>query len=229
VIDENRTMQGSLRACRIPVRNGQAIELLTRRVASNLFELWVVAHTAGSGAVVDHYFTTDNLEDHLAYAAPGDLAWATAPLSAIPSGRLKGGFIAGENIRDRPISHERLQYHLSNALVLLPIDRRPAAVARKALLGMWTDGSITLSLASPDLATVRGERPAGHPLATPGRVEELDWWKFRGWQLHLMSRSANHGLRIGVLRADEKELHLANASLQDRGRLAYTFSRSGRL
>jgi hypothetical protein len=215
----------ALRACRIPVRSGQAIELLTRRVAPDVFELWVVAHGSSSGAVVDHYFTTDDLENDLAYAAPGDLVWATAATSAIPSARLEGGFTAGENIRDGPISHERLPLHLSNTLVLLPVDRRSVGVARKALEGAWTDGTVTLSLSSPDSAAMQGEVPAGHPLATAGPAREINWWSFHAWQLHLLSRPANHGARVAVLRVDEDELHLATG-FQDRTRVAYTLRRA---
>ena len=219
-----------MRTVCIPVRNNQQLEIFTQPLKDG-YELWTVGAVAGRRTVLTHYLTHDNLEARLEYAESHDLVWCDASPSAIPKEKhaaaieweksiKRGTFVDNDKKQQQSVSS-----HL-DVINLLSLDRKVWNAAKKAILGRWTDGIATVVFqpdSQLDWSCPLGER---HPVNLGVLIHrhKPDWWNFAGWQLPLMNNEHKCGVRLGVLRVDEDELHVFSIH-QDR--LAHVFRRSG--
>jgi hypothetical protein len=101
-------------------------------------------------------------------------------------------------------------YHFASTVNLIPIDRKAFNVSKKAILGRWTDGTVVVNF-KPDAklewsCSTNEPNPFNSGARTHGY--HPDWWSFVSWQLSLINNEHKAGLRIGVLRVDERELHV---------------------
>ena len=120
--------------------------------------------------------------------------------------------------------HQPLVYHFAS-VNLIPLDRKEWNVAKKAMLGRWTDGIATVNF-KPDAKLTWScptDRPHPFNSGVRGGGHIPDWWSFASWQLHLMNDEHKVGMRIGVLRVNEQELHVWSENHPHR--LAHVFHR----
>jgi hypothetical protein len=101
--------------------------------------------------------------------------------------------------------------HLGST-VFLATGRKELAMARRRLLGKWTDGVVTLDIeADHKLGWTCADKY--HSLNVGERVHghAPDWWNFATWQILLLNNEHSCGTRVGVFRVDEWELHLSGS------------------
>ena len=216
-----------MRSVSIIIHNNQVLEVFVEK-RERCFELWVVGTVKERRVLFDHHLTHDDLESRLAYAQAGDLIWRDAKSSEIPTEKHKNAIQMEEAIRQGTfIDFEKQGQSVANhfyAIDLLPMDRKQFNLAKKAILGCWTDGIATISL-EPDSKLIWScpiNQP--HVLNLYARVDGHipDWWNFALWQLPLMNDEHKCGMRISVLRVDDDELHVSGGQMN---RLAYVFRR----
>ena len=220
-----------MRTFSILVRSNQKFEIFVEKINRG-FEIWQVGPIKGHRTVLDHYLTHDDLEAHLEYLHAGDLAWADAARSQIPNEKHLSAIQMEESIKRGTFIDQKtewnkpLAYHFASPVNLIPINRKEWNIAKKAMLGRWTDGVATVDF-EPD-AKLKWSCPTDkpHPFnsGTRGHGYIPDWWSFASWQLHLMNDEYKIGMRIGVLRVDDHELHVWSESHPHR--LAHIFRRA---
>ena len=202
-----------MRTTVITVHNNQTLEVFVEKRKDG-FELWMVGPMkANDRAVLDHHLTHDDLEARLAYAKPGDLIWRDAAASEIPKEKHQNA-IEGEitiqqgTFWDFEKLHQSVGGHFG-AMALLPMDRKESNASKKLLLGRWTDGVATLSM-EPNHKLQWSCTDRRHPLNVGEQVHKHapDWWNFAMWRVFLMNEKHKCGTHVGVLRVDERELHI---------------------
>jgi hypothetical protein len=189
-----------------------------------LYELWVVSR-ARTTVVSDHYFTRDDLVSRLGYTAPGDLRWRPADMPEIPTDRIGHGFVLGVTVAaDKVIDHDSVTDHLANGLTCLPSDKAALKRAASQLIGSWSDPVVSVTLADDGRLAMSGTPDEGHPLFV--RAPRPDSWSFGEWYLHLLHKSAGHGIRQVVLFVSDRELHIGQPSWgRQRNLIAHVLTR----
>jgi hypothetical protein len=198
------------------------------------FELWVAGPIKGRQILLDHHLTHDDLEARLGYAKTGDLDWRNATQSDIPTEKHENAIEMEKTIKRQTFydyddpqldkiealarqalglsqcfkTHCSVTKHL-DSIALLAADKEGINEAKKALLGQWSDGVVTLTI-KPGHKLQWSCKDRDHPLNVGERVHEHppDWWDFNLWELGLMNDAHKCGTHVGVLRVDERELHL---------------------
>jgi hypothetical protein len=205
-----------MRKTSITVHNTQRLDVFIEK-RRNGFQLWIVGVVNGHRVVFDHHLTHDDLEAHLAYAVPGDLVWRDAVGSDIPLEKHKNANQMEDTIKQGTFwDFEKLGQSMAahfGAVSVLPRDRKELNAAAKAVIGRWTDGIVTLSV-EPGHKLGWSCVDRNHPLNLGERIHghSPDWWNFAAWRLHLMNNKHKCGTHVGVMRVDERELHVdANA------------------
>lgn len=219
-----------MRTVSITVHNNEKFEIFVKRKKSE-FELWNVGPVKGRRRILDHYLTHDDLEAKLEYANSGDLVWRNAKESDLPRGnyfsasKLEAAANARMFLDFKTNLAQPLVYHIASSVNLLPLVRKVFISAQKTIMGCWTDGTARVSIKSgSELAfSYLIERP--HPLNSHWRMHGYhpDHWNFKGWQLFLWNKEHGTAMRIGVIRVDERELHIWNE--QHPHRIAHVFRR----
>jgi len=201
----------------ITIHNNQNFEIFVEKLKLG-FELWKVGPIKGHRVILDHYLTHDDLEAKLNYVNSGDLGWRNAKPSELPSEKHLSAIQMEQTIKQgRYIDFEKrlnqpLVYHFASTVNLIPIDRKAFNVAKKAILGRWTDGIAAVDF-KPEakldwICPIKEPHPFNSGVRTHGY--QPDWWSFVGWQLCILNNKHKAGLRVGVLRVDEQELHVWN-------------------
>jgi hypothetical protein len=197
-----------MRVAEIAVRSTQRLQLFTQPRRRRLWEVWVVVAAAGRRFVHDHYLTADDLERDLCYARPGDLGWRSATPADVPSRVGTSGFLRGKTIPwDKLLALPAPCDHLASALAMLPCDRRALAIARRAIMGKWTDGAAIVTFAPS--SSFRSQPVRVPAFDAGGACPSPDSWSFGRWQLHLTNVRHGCGVRLSVLRLDDEALHVA--------------------
>lgn len=219
-----------MRATAITVHNNQEVEIFVEKRKDG-FGLWIVGPIKGSRTVIDHHLTHDDLEAWLAYAKPGDLVWRDATASEIPTEKHQNAVEMEATIKqgkfmdyeDWPEESQRSVARHFGSISLLTTDRKETNAANKAILGRWTDGVVTLNI-EPNNKLGWSCSNRNHPFNIGEKVHghAPDWWNFAMWRLHLMNDKHKCGTHVGVLRADEHELHFEGGGPH---RLATVFHR----
>lgn len=200
-----------MRFIALPVHNNQTLEIFVgpRGKRCEGFEVWLVGSIKGQRTVFDHFLTLENVEKQLSYAQNGDLAWQDAKESDIPC-RKSEVAQESEDVMARGVFLDETYLYCYLAISQLPIDRKAWNAAQKSIIGRWTDGVATLFFESE--AKFEFSCP---PSAVPSRMlytaahhDQADGWTFSQWRLFLMNNAQKHGLKIGVWRCDERELHI---------------------
>ena len=218
-----------MRTTAITIHNNQTLEVFVEKRKDG-FELWMVGPMkANHRAVLDHHLTHDDLEARLAYAKPGDLVWRDAAASEIPTEKHQNAIEGEKTIREGTFwDFEKLDQSVGGhfgAIALLPVDRKESNAAKKALLGRWTDGVATLSV-EPNNKLGWSCTDLNHPLNVGEKIDghAPDWWNFAMWGVALMNDKHKCGTHVGVLRVDERELHIEGVGRLHR--LATVFHRA---
>ena len=218
-----------MRTVALTVHNNQKLEIFTQALKDG-FELWTAGMVAGRRIILTHYLTHDDLEARLEYASPHDLVWKEAAPSALPEAKhaaafeweasIKRGAFVDSNIKQQ----HSVSSHL-DVINLLPLDRKVWNFAKKAILGRWTDGVATVVFEPDSKLQWSCPLDCQHPLNIGALIHKVEpnWWNFASWQLPLMNHEHKKGIRLGVLRVDDGELHVLSIH-QDR--LAYILRRS---
>ena len=220
-----------MRTIAITVHNNQILEVFVKKRKDD-FELWTVGPIKRHRVILDHHLTHDDLEAHLAYVKSGDLIWRAASRSEIPADKHQNAIEMEETIKHGSFwdyehwpeeAGRSVARHLA-PIVFLTTDKKEVTAAKKAILGRWTDGVVTLSIepnnklkwscADSNHSLNVGEKIHGHP---------PDWWNFAMWRLALINDKHKCGTHVGVLRVDEHELHLDSSRPH---RLAHVFRRA---
>ena len=216
-----------MRAVSILVRNNQTLEVFVEKRKRG-FELWMVGTVKEQRVVFDHHPTHDDLESQLAYVQADDLIWRDAKHSEIPSEKHKNAIQMEEAIKEGTfVDFEKQGQSVANhfyAIDLLPMDRKQFNLAKKAILGRWTDGIATISL-EPDSKLIWScpmDQPHVLNLYARTNGHSPDWWNFALWQLPLMNDKYKCGMRVNVLRVDDDELHVSGGQMH---RIAHVFYR----
>ncbi len=202
-----------MRTTAITVHNNQTLEVFVEKRKDG-FELWMVGPMkANDRAVLDHHLTHDDLEARLVYAKPGDLIWRDAAASEIPTEKHQNAIEGEKTIQqgtfwDFEKLHQSVGGHFG-AIALLPTDRKESNAAKKLLLGRWTDGVATLNI-EPNNKLGWSCTDLNHPLNVGEKIDghAPDWWNFAMWRVALMNDEHKCGTHVGVLRVDERELHI---------------------
>ena len=215
-----------MRTVVITVHNNQRLEVFVEKLKHG-FEIWLVGPVKGRRVILDHHLTHDDLEARLEYAEAGDLVWRDAAHSEIPAEKHQNAVEMEETIKrgtfvDFEVLHQSVSGHFGG-IGFLEGDRKESNTAKKALLGRWTDGVVTLTM-EPNNKLKWSCTDRQHPLNVGEQVHKHapDWWNFARWRLALMNDEHKCGTHIGVLRADEQELHLCGSHLH---RIAQVFHR----
>ncbi|MGN6451411.1 MAG: hypothetical protein ACTHLK_23005 [Brucella intermedia] len=204
-----------MRSTTITVHNDHRLEIFIEEKKEG-FEFWTVGTIKGKRMVLDHHLTHDDIEGRLHYERRGDVQWHDAAPSEIPSEKhsnakeMEGGVKRGTFI-DQPSVVSHLGF---GSIDLVPTDRKVMNAAKKAILGCWSDGQATITLApdsklmlsglGPDHVLNRGQSPT---------APERNWWNFDSWQLWFMNMQQKVGQRIGVLRVSDNEFTFTALSL----------------
>jgi hypothetical protein len=212
----------------ITIHEDTKVELFVEK-RENGFEVWIVGPVQERRAVLDHHLTHDNLEARLHYETVGDLVWRKADDSEIPTEKHQNAIEAEKNIStflDYESLNQSVTGHLS-AITLLSNDKAPWNAVKKALLGLWTDGIVSMSFEPGNRLRWSCSDPQ-HPLNVGERVHNHapDWWNSAMWAVALMNNEHKCGTRIGVLQVDEEELHLFSSHPH---RIAQVFRRVGQV
>ena len=214
----------------IKVHNNQIIEIFVDKFGDG-FEFWAIGMVRGHRMVIDHHLTHDNLEARLEYAKQGDLIWRDATRSEIPAEKHKKAIAQEETIaRDVFWDYEgrseggiqTVTCHLG-AIDFLTVDRRESAVAKDIILGQWTDGVLTFSLASGNrLQWSCADRQHWLNSGEGVHGHAPDWWNYAKWRIAFMNHEHGCGTHVGVLHIGKHELHLEGGHLH---RMAHIFHR----
>jgi len=209
-----------MRTVAIPVYTSKKLELFVEKREEG-FELWAVGISKGQRLVIDHSLTRDDLETHLEYAHREDLIWHEAILSEIPAEKHK-------NAIEREECFGKFQYGIAriiSAIGFIDRDRKDTAAAKKAILGKWSDGILTLNL-EPNDKLQWSCLDLRYWLNVWGDKQLPNWWGLSGvWELHLMANMNTPkacGTHVGVLHVDEKELHIRSGHLN---RIVHVFQK----
>lgn len=198
-----------MRASEIILHNNQTLEVFTQPHDDG-FELWKISTIKGKRTVLDHYLTHDDLERRFAYVEPGDIVWRDANPNEIPGEKHASARETEKSIeRGTFWDLQSIAGHVG-AIDLVPLDRKAFSAATKAILGEWTDGAVTLTLEPESRLKFSCLLEARHPLNMGSQMhgQKPDWWGFAYWQLSLLNYEKRSGQRTGVLRVDNKELHI---------------------
>lgn len=221
-----------MRSTAIMVYNNRKSEVFVEKRKDG-FELWTAGLVKGCSMLLDHHLTHDDLEAHLEYAEPGDLVWRDADSLEIPTDKhrnavqyedtIKRGTFLDYEGRGPECAFRSVADHLGSIGFITP-DRRETNAAKKALLGEWTDGVVTVGL-RPNNKLEWSCTDRDHRLNWEFREHAPDWWSFAAWRIGLMNTERRFGTHVAVLRVSEYELHLSG--LQPH-RLAHIFRRIDR-
>ena len=208
-----------MRTFSITIHNNLNLEVFVEKL-KNGFEVWKVGAVKGRRVILDHYVTHDDLEAKLDYANCGDLVWTDASISELPSDKhlsaiqmeqtiKQGIFIDFEKGLKQPLIH-----HFGNIVNLFPVDRKVFNAAKKAILGRWVDSTASVDFKPDAKLNLVCPTDMPHPFNSGVRTHGFypDWWNFAGWQLSLFNNEHKNGMRIGVIRVDDQELHVWNES-----------------
>lgn len=219
-----------MRTTAIVVQNNQTFEIFVEKHEDH-FEIWTVGPVKGRRVLLDHHLTHDDVEAHLEYAKPGDLVWHDATSWQIPKEKIQNAIEYEETIKrgafldyeDWPEEVGRSVTRHLRSISHLTIDRRESMAAKKALIGRWTDGVVTMGL-EPNNKLRWSCTDFNHPLNIGERYDghAPDWWNFGMWELHLMNDEHKCGTHTGVLRVGKEELHISGKRPH---RIAYIFRR----
>jgi len=214
-----------MRTVTFTVRQNQTLEVFSQRRGEIYagFEVWMVGLIKGERMVLDHFITHECLERRLCYAKAGDLLWRDASESDIPKRKHKLAEQAEEIIaRGSFLDLDRIGYYF-NSINCLPLDRKIWNVAKKAILGTWADGIVTITIAPESRLTISCPPAASHPLYTAAHDNHADKWGLGSWSFGMMNSATYHGEWVRVLRCDEQELHISSSQ---RDQLAYVFHKA---
>jgi len=198
-----------MRTVSIAVHNNHTLELFVQK-RKTAFELWQVGIVNGRRILLDHYLTHDDLEAKLSYAEPGDLVWEDTKRSHIPAEKHRNvlqreKMAKRDSFSDFDKIGQKLLYHFAGCINMFSIDRKAFNHAKKVILGHWTDG-VVAAFFEPE-HKIKLSYPMDRPHSLNASVRMVNWWAFGRWQLHLLDEHKT-GIRIGVLRVDEHELHV---------------------
>ena len=150
------------------------------------------------------------------------MVWTDARESDIPNRKHKVAEQAKEVIaRNCFIDLESIG-HYFNSINCLPLERKVWNVAKKAILGCWTDGIATMTISPESKLSISCPPAASHSLYTAAYDYQADWWGFGSWSFSMMNSGSRRGEWIRVLRCDEQEFHISSGQ---RDQLAYVFHR----
>jgi hypothetical protein len=209
-----------MRTVAIPIRNTQKVEVFVEK-HNDHFELWIVGMVKERRMVLSHHLTHGDLETHLEYARPEDLIWRDAERSEIPDEKHQNAIEMEETIT-RGVFWDGVASHF-DSIAFITKDRKALLSAQKAILGRWTDGSLTFDL-KPEHGLAWSCTDPKHWL---GRFAgpNPDWWNFKQWQFAFMSdvgKNSMSGCRNEIIHVDERELHFRGGH---KNRMAYVFRR----
>ncbi len=213
-----------MRTVSFTLRQNQTFEIFSKRRGEiyAFFEVWMVGLVKGERTVLDHFITHEFLERRFCYAKAGDLVWTDARESDIPNRKHKVAEQAKEVIaRNCFIDLESIG-HYFNSINCLPLERKVWNVAKKAILGCWTDGIATMTISPESKLSISCPPAASHSLYTAAYDYQADWWGFGSWSFSMMNSGSRRGEWIRVLRCDEHEFHISSGQ---RDQLAYVFHR----
>ncbi len=227
-----------MKSSTIIVHNSRKLEFFIEE-RNDGFEFWAGASIRGQRVLLGHHLTHDNVEAHLHYFQPGDLIWRDCEPSEIPTKKHGAALEDEETIKrgayldyDDPkldeleavarkasglsvssaLSHRSVADHLG-AIVFLAQDpdKEEGKAAKQAIIGEWTDGVVTMRF-EPGNEMDWSCADLHHPFSIGIWVHRSppDWWNFEMWGIALLNRKNRCGTRIGVLRVNEKELHLTS-------------------
>jgi hypothetical protein len=213
-----------MRTVSIPVYTSKKLELFVERVKDG-FELWAVGIVKGQRILIDHHLTRDDLETRLEYARPEDLIWRDAERSEIPAEKHTMAIQMEETIYERRGFWDGVTSNLA-AIRVLVTDRKEANAAKKAMLGRWTDGVVTLSL-EPDHRLQWTCTHSRHWLNVWGQdgKQSPDWWNMSSWELGFLAGKNTPkacGTHSGVVHVDEKEFHIRGGHIN---RIVHVFQK----
>jgi len=204
-----------MRTVAIRVHNETHLELFVKRLRSG-FEVWKVGPIGGRRVILDHHLTHDDLEARLYYSKRGDLVWGNAGRFDLPLQKhLAAAQMENSVNRRRFIDFETglkqpLVYHLAGTANLIPTERKAFKAAKELIPGCWSDGTAAVSFKPDGQLDLSFSKDKPHQLASHRQIHRCcpDRWNFKGWQLFLSNQKYNAGMRVGVIRVDESELHI---------------------
>lgn len=207
---------------RIPVRNNQEIECFVESQTS-CFEIWLVATVRGMRQVLSHYLTHDDLRQNFAYSKSLPFCWEAASPAQIPSKRHESAVQWEVTIaRGKCVDLRHGGHHIVPPIAFLDLDRSAWNEARKHLLGLWSDGEITIAFESGFKVRLNTLPPEGHVLRAMDSALQ-DRWRVSSWRLYTYNQRRKVGLFRPILFLKSDELHLP--SIADPRYLAHVFSR----
>jgi hypothetical protein len=216
-----------MRTCGISVRGNQTLEIFCSKKTEG-FDVWTVGLVKGVRSILHRLITHDDWEARLHYAKHGDVAWKDASPTDVPTEKHVVALEQEKLILNRGKfqDSDNLCYDIANSLNLITTDRKSANVAKKAMLGRWTDGIATVTFGQDSKLELSLQPHQKHPFDLCMRVNGLspNWWSFVSWTLHLMhtGRDQKCGQRTSVIHVDAHELHVYS---NERDRIAHIFQR----
>ncbi len=217
-----------MRTCAIPVRNNQVLEVFVEKRPIG-FEVWTVGLVKKIRLILRHSITHDDWEQRLHYLKPNDLTWRDTPESDLPVVKHAVALEQEQQIIKRGCfqDSDNLIYEIANSLNIITTDRKAANIAKKAILGRWTDDVVSIVFTADSKLEFSLPRDEKHPLdmCMRGGRPVPNWWSFASWTLHLMHRSPEYvgGQRTNVVQVDERELHVYSDQAD---RIAHVFIRA---
>ena len=218
-----------MRTVLISVQNDQKLELFVKKLTRG-FEFWAVGIFNVDRVVLDHHLTHDDLEARLEYAKPKDLIWRNAEQHEIPVKKHNNAILQEETIARHIFwdyenrARQSVTSHLGGGSAFITLDKKELAVAKKMMLGRWTDGVLTFSLEPNNkLLWICADR--NHQLNVIERTSGhlVDWWNFSKWKFAIMNEKQKAATYVAVVSVNEQELHLTGGGHLNR--MAQVFRR----
>jgi hypothetical protein len=202
-----------MRTTSIIIHNSMRLEFFVEKRKKKGFEVWIVGPDQERRTLLDHHLTHDDLEARMEYARSGDLIWRDAMESEIPTQKHRNVIGTEETIKQGIFwDFDKLNLSITGhlgAIALLSTDKREWNAAKKAILGRWTDGIVTLDIKRHNaLGWSCTDRQ--HPLNVGERVNEHapNYWSLSKWRIFLVNSRHKCGTHVGILQVTADELHL---------------------